>query len=705
MFKTLFCFCHSISGFRICFGFRYSNFEFFKREDSPKGEVFSLPEASIRGVIMGKILFSSWQGQVIDNRGKPQEEFEEVPGVNLPLDYNGEGQIKAFMGWDGLAIRDADVNIVDMCRAYMEAVQNESCGKCVPCRVGTRVILTVLKRITDGHGTRADLDEMESLGVMIRESSKCQVGQTGTVALLYCLQYYRDEFLELIDNKKKAPIGTYCAKTVAPCSNACPAHLDIPTYVEYVKENRFDESLNVIRNMTCLPGTLGRVCIRPCESNCRRANLDESISIKYLKRFVADWELERRHLPLLQRPTTKKEDPVAIVGAGPAGLSCAYYLAQIGYPVTVFERFDAPGGMAAWGIPDYRLPRDILNKEVEIIQDMGVDIRYNTEVGKDITLEEIAEKNKAIFVGVGAQTNTPMRVEGEDAGYRGFISGVRYLLEVNQGKDPYPEGKKVVVVGGGNVAIDCVRSSFRIGKTDVNLVYRRSRKEMPADDVEIRDAEEEQVKFHFLCNPVKVLAKQGKVVGVECIRMELGEPDESGRRRPIPVPSSEFFIKCDIVIPAIGQAVDLGFLEGMTEIETTKWKTLVINPKTFETSAKGIFSAGDCVTGPDVLVRAAGHGKRAADKIDKYLRGEPVIQSEDERLEDVMTTIGVYDKDEAVSISGGQEREHLQMLEPEERRHTFAEVEIGFPIPVAKQEAERCLRCYRIGLVALGPKS
>ncbi|MFQ6079293.1 MAG: FAD-dependent oxidoreductase, partial [Thermodesulfobacteriota bacterium] len=646
---------------------------------------------------MADIVFSSWQGRVVDNRGKSQEEFEEVPGLNLPLDYDGERWIKAFMGWDGLAIRGADVNIVDMCRAYMEAVQKESCGKCIPCRVGTRVILTILKRITDGRGTRVDLDRMESLGGMIRESSKCQVGQTGTIALLYCLRYFKDEFLELIKNKKRVPPGTYKTKTVAPCSNACPSHLDIPTYVEYVKEQKFDDSLDVIRNMTCLPGTLGRVCIRPCESNCRRANLDESISIKYLKRFVADWELERRHVPPLRGAEVKKEDPVAIVGAGPAGLSCAYYLAKMGYSVTVLERFGAPGGMAAWGIPDYRLPRDILNREVEIIEEMGVEIRYNTEVGKDITLKEIAQGFKAIFIGVGAQTNTPMRVKGEDAGYKGFIPGVRYLLEVNQGRDPYPEGKKVVVVGGGNVAIDCVRCSFRIGKSDVNLVYRRSRKEMPADDVEIRDAEEEQVKFHFLCNPVKVVAKGGKVVGVECIRMELGEPDESGRRRPIPVPGSEFFIDCDIVIPAIGQGIDLRFLEGMTEIETTKWHTLMVNEESFETSARGIFSAGDCVTGPDVLVRAAGNGKRAADKIDRYLRGEPVVPPDEDRLEDLMATIGVYEEDEDVGMAGGQEGRHLDMLDPEERRHTFDEVEMGFPIPVAREEAERCLRCYRIG--------
>lgn len=653
---------------------------------------------------MTDVVFSSWKEEIVDNRGKSPGEFVQAK-LNLPLDYDGKTEIRAFMGWDGLVVREPGVNVVDMCRAYMEAVQKESCGKCIPCRVGTRVILTILKGITDGHGARGDLEKMGSLGGLIRESSKCQVGQTGTIALLHCLQYFRDEFLGAIKEKKKIPRGTYKMKTVAPCSNACPSHLDVPTYVEYIKESKFNDSLGVIRNMTCLPGTLGRVCIRPCESNCRRANLDESISIKYLKRFVADWELEKRHAPPLKIPAVKKEDHVAVVGAGPAGLSCAYYLAQMGYPVTVFERFGAPGGMAAWGIPDYRLPREILNREVEIIKEMGVEIRYDTEVGKDITLREMAQEHKAIFIGVGAQTNTPMRVEGEDAGYKGFIPGVQYLLEINQGKDPFPEGNKVVVVGGGNVAIDCVRSSFRIGKSDVNLVYRRSRKEMPADDVEIKDAEEEGVKFHFLCNPVKVVAKDGKVVGAECIRMELGEPDESGRRRPVPIPGSEFFIECDIVIPAIGQGVDLRFLEGMTEIETTKWQTLVINAESFETSVHGIFSSGDCVTGPDVLVRAAGNGKRAADRIDRYLRGEPLVPPDEDRLEDLMATIGVYDEDEDVGMAGGQERKRLDMLDPEERRHTFAEVEIGFPVPLAREEAERCLRCYRICLVALGPKA
>lgn len=259
----------------------------------------------------------------------------------------------------------------------------------------------------------------------------------------------------------------------------------------------------------------------------------------------------------------------------------------------------------------------------------------------------------------------------------------------------------MVVVGGGNVAIDCVRSSFRTGKTDVNLVYRRTRKEMPADRVEIHDAEEEGVKFHYLCNPVRILAEEGKVVGVECIRMELGEPDESGRRRPVPIKGSEFTIETDILIPAIGQAIDLSFLSGTSDVKTTRRSAVAIKEGTFQTSHEAILSAGDCVTGPDILVRAAGHGKRAADKIDLLLRGLKVEESEDERLDSLVETIKVYNKDEIIGITGGQKRQTLKALPPETRKRTFDEVETGFSITDAQKEAERCLRCVRIGLFAV----
>ena len=278
--------------------------------------------------------------------------------------------------------------------------------------------------------------------------------------------------------------------------DACPIHLDIPAYVEFIKEARFKEALDLIREKLPIPGIVGRVCVRPCEESCRRANMDDPVSIKYLKRFVADRELELNRCPDYKIEPSEKTGKVAVVGAGPAGVTCAYHLAKMGHEVTIYERLGEPGGMSAMGIPDYRLPRHILRGEVDWIQKMGVTIHYNTRIGEEIKLSDLEQRFDAVFIAIGAQNSSPMRVKGEDAGYKGFIPGVQYLRDINEGRDPYPEGKKVVVIGGVNVAIDCVCCSFRIKKEDVHLVYRRTRKEMPADEVEIVDAEEEKVQFH-----------------------------------------------------------------------------------------------------------------------------------------------------------------------------------------------------------------
>ncbi len=650
---------------------------------------------------MTGILFSSWGGVVVDNRGKPDSEWVPIPNLTLPVDYDRGRPIKAFIGWDGIVIRDRDVDPIDLLRAYIEAVQKESCGKCNPCRVGTRILLTMMNRIAEGEGRPEDLDRMRPLAEMIIQSSKCNLGQTGPKPLLDGLNHFQDHFSEVIRSRRRIPRQTYQVKATAPCETACPARLPITRYIELIKEGRFRESLTAIREATCLAGILGRVCIRPCEDHCRRQNVDECLSIKWLKRFVADYEREKGMKPeMIQAPLRPQK--VAIIGAGPSGLSCAYYLALKGYRVTVFERMGELGGMATFGIPDYRLPREIVLYETGLLERLGVEFQYPVQVGKEITISQIFDQGyQAIYIAVGAQTNIPMGVEGEDRGYKGFIPGVYYLQEINLGRDPYPEGKRVVVVGGGNVAIDCVRSSFRIGKSDVHLVYRRTKREMPADRVEIHEAEEEGVKFHYLCNPVRIVAKEGRVIGMECIRMELGEPDESGRRRPIPIKGSEFFLEADIVIPAIGQTIDLSFLDEKDGVKTTKRSTLAIDEGTFQTSRPGVFAGGDCVVGPDVLVRAAGHGRKAADRIDAYLQGRELKEPKAERLEALLEKIKVYNPEEGIEHPGRQRRAMPEKLPPETRKWSFDEVEKGFSIPVARREAERCLRCVRIGLFAV----
>lgn len=649
---------------------------------------------------MADIVFSSWQGEVVDNRGKAPGEAARPARLTLPDEFDKGEKIKAFMGWDGFAIMDGSVDIVDMCTRYVEAVQKESCGRCIPCRVGTRIILDTMNRINAGQGKKADLEQIATLARYIKEGSKCQIGQTGLKPVLDALVFYKEAFERSVEQGLQTQGGKYKVSVTAPCMSACPTKLKIPQYIEEIAEGLPGSSLATIREDTCMAGTLGRVCVRPCESNCRRANIDESVSIKYLKRFAADYEKEKGRAPSLEKkPAGKKK--VAVLGAGPAGLSCAYYLSRMGYRVTVFEKLPEPGGMAAVGIPDYRLPREVLGFEADIVKDLGCEIRYNTVVGKDVTMDALKTEFDAVFIGVGAHDSSRMGVDGEDKGYDGFIQGVKYLLDINMGKDPFPEGKKVVVSGGGNVAMDCVRSSFRVGKTDVNLVYRRTKAEMPADPVEIHDAEEEGVTFHYLCNPTRIIAKDGKVVGVECIRMELGEPDKSGRRRPVPIPGSEFVIETDILVPAIGQAVDLSFLGEGSGIELTKWNTVLVDQDTFQTSVPGIFAAGDCETGPDVLVRACGNGKRAAWRIDQYLRGEKLKPFEKERFNDLFAKIKVYQKDENLGIAGGEPRIQLRMMDAKVRKWTFDEVEEGLRVDEAMKEAGRCLRCYRIGMVAV----
>jgi len=649
---------------------------------------------------MTDILFSSWGNQVVDNRGKKPDDFSPVDSVSLPEHFKQDTEIKAVIGWYGIIIRSADVNIVDLCRGYIDALQQESCGKCFLCRVGTKVMADTLSRICSGSGQESDLQTLTRLSQSISESSKCGIGQSGPVPLLHALTYYKADFLQAVTSQKAVTPGTYTYRLTAPCMDACPIHLDIPGYVECVKEGRFQDALDIIRTRLPVPGVVGRVCVRPCEEHCRRLILDKPVSIKYLKRFVADRERAARKTPEYSVHPSTKTGTVAVVGAGPGGVTCAFHLLKKGHKVTIYERLGEPGGMAAMGIPDYRLPRHILHGEIGEIEKLGAAINYNTDVGKDISLAKIEQDHDAVFIAVGAQSSSLMRVKGEDEGYLGFIPGVRYLREINEGRDPYPEGKKIVVVGGGNVAIDCVRSSLRLNKKDVILVYRRTKNEMPADDVEIRDAEEEQIIFHYLTNPTRVIAENGKVVAVECIRMELGEPDESGRRRPVPIEGSEFILDCDIIVPAIGQATDLSLLDGMDDIKTTRWGTIAVDETTKQSTRPKIFSGGDCETGPDALITACAAGRKAAFSIDSLINGRPICPDDEDHFNALFKNLKVYDPDEDIGLLGGRDRLELRMLSPETRKHTFDEVEEGFSTPEAMAEADRCLRCYRVAMIA-----
>ncbi|MDP8224472.1 MAG: FAD-dependent oxidoreductase [Candidatus Lernaella stagnicola] len=652
---------------------------------------------------MGKVAFGCWSDRLIDHRGKAPVEAPD--DLKLPFTYREPDDIKAFIGWDGFFIADESVNVVALCCAYMEAAQSEaSCGECFPCRVGTHIAAELLQKLCEGNATAEDLQQLRDVLVSVANASKCQIGQTVPRPVLKALEHYADTFNACVGSGRRIEPVELLTRMAAPCTEACPAHLDIPLYVENIKKRRYLESSDVARANCVMPAVLGRVCVRPCESHCRRANVDEAIQIKDLKRFASDYEMLHGHRPggrVLQPPTGKK---VAVLGAGPAGLAASEKLAQMGHAVTIYEALAEGGGMAAVGIPDYRLPRAVLRREVELIQELGVDILYQQRIGENgPAWDDLLHKlgYDAVFIGVGAHHSNKLRCEGEDEGYKGFIHGVHFLRAVAEGKET-PEGKKIVVVGGGNVAIDCVRTAMRLGFEDVNIVYRRTEKEMPADDVEIRDAHEERVTFNFLCNPTKLIADdEGRLTAIELIRMELGEPDASGRRRPVPMEGSEFMMEVDVVIPAIGQSPDLGFLAKAEGLEFTRWNTVVADEYTGATALPNVFAGGDCVTGAATLIEAVAAGNRAAISIDRFLRGEIVDLDHYQRMERVLASVKTYDPDEVINLPEGMHRRGFDHLPVETRITNFDEVEAVMSARNATTEAARCLRCYRLVGVAL----
>jgi len=641
---------------------------------------------------MDKVIFSSWAGKVVDNRGLKVEEYAPVEESNLPLEYD-HAKVAAFMGWDGLLVMDEKINVVDMAYAYAREAEKISCGECSVGRIGMSIVADTLKRIVEGKGKEGDIALLQWIGRGMKENSRCVFCSSAVVPIMDSIQYYKEKYLDLIKNKKAISRSDYKVKVTAPCMEACPAHLDIPGYIELIKNYRQGESLNLIRQGVCLPGTIGRVCTAPCEDACRRKDIDGPLAIRALKRYAADWEIEQGLVsPVPQIEESK--DKVAIIGAGPAGLAAGYNLALKGYQVTIFEELPVAGGMAAVGIPQYRLPESILNREIEIIKEMGVALKLNTRVGEDVLIESLWKDGyKAVFVAVGAHKSRDMGVEGEDQGYEGFIDGVKFLRDMNLGRKIEPKNK-VLIIGGGDVAVDCARSCLRLGFKDVNIIYRRSRVEMPAREIEIEEAEKEGVEINYLVTPTRILAENGGVVGAECIKMKLGEPDASGRRRPIPIEGSEFTINADMVVSAVGQEPDLSCLAGEDQVKLTRYMTVDADPATCQTSKEGIFSAGDCVSGPAILIDAVAAGNRAAQSIDQYIREGRVSQVF--RVTSGVALAAQREK-EVVVRQAPQVMEHLPV---EARVNGFQEVEQGFSPEAALEEAKRCLRCYRLMLWA-----
>jgi len=614
--------------------------------------------------------------------------------LDLAIDYDSVKEVGAIMGSGGLIVMDEATCMVDIARFFTDFCQKESCGKCAPCRVGTRRMLEILERICRGEGRLEDLDLLQELGEMIRETSLCGLGQTAPNPVLSTLRHFRGEY-EVHIREQRCP--SHACEALAPtaCSSACPAHVNVPEYVALIAEGRFAGALEVIRRRNPFPSVCGRACHHPCETFCRRGDTDDPVAIRQLKRFIADWE------PETPDPALKWRGPrhgrVAVVGSGPAGLTAAYFLALAGRDVTVFEALDTVGGMLAVGIPKYRLPQDALLHDIDYIRRAGVTIVTGRRIG---SIQELRREGfDATFIAVGAHKGGKLGVPGEDL--EGVLDALGFLRQVSLDQLRKVTGR-VIVIGGGNAAIDSARAALRLGADTVTILYRRTADEMPATRDEIHDAMVEGVQFHFLA-AVTGIQGDGRVRAVRCVRMELGNADESGRRRPVPVPGSEFTLQTEWVIAAVGQYPDLSLAMGDDRVLVANGR-LKVDPATLRTdggdvfaggdavtgdpvtrSPEGVdvFAGGDAVTGPATIVDAIAAGQRAAMAIDRFLGGKGELPIDH----------GWAAPCRPDEIRASRPRHRVETLPLFRRKQNFEEVVMGYSSDDACNEAHRCLRC------------
>ena len=640
------------------------------------------------GIPLGDIIFEIGGG-VKDGKkfksaqiGGPSGGCVTTENLNVPTDYETLKELGAIMGSGGLIVMNEDTCMVDTARYFMDFIQDESCGKCTACRIGTKRMLEILECITVGKGQEGDIDLLVELGETIQETAMCGLGQTAPNPVLSTINYFREEFEEHI-NDKYCRAGVCSELFISPCENACPANVNVPGYMALIAEGRFVEAYNLVRQENPFPAVCGRICTRPCESKCRRGTVDEPVAICELKRFVADYAMKHDKGYSIDVVFPKNGRSVAVVGGGASGLTCAYYLTRIGYNVDVFESNDVAGGVLAFGIPDYRLPKDVLASEIKILEQAGVNIHLNTQVGKDITFEQIKAKYDSIYVATGTQMPQLINVPGENL--KGVVHGISFLQDANTTQELDVKGH-VVVIGGGNTAIDSARTALRMGADKVTIMYRRTMDAMPAEIEEIEEALEEGIDIMELTSPIRFVGtKDGKVGKIECAQMELGVFDASGRRRSVWLEGKNFELSVDMVIPAISQYADFPFI-GKDEVELTSWGTFVTQSDTQMTSMAGVFAGGDVARGPDEVIRAIADGKNAAKSIDKYLGGKGHLnKGEPIDIPDSLTP------DDVVA----HKRFNMEVMDAMMRKDSFDEVKKGYHKLNAMAESMRCLHCER----------
>lgn len=601
--------------------------------------------------------------------------------LNAPVDYESITRLGAIVGSGGMIVMDEDKCVVDVARFFMDFCQEESCGKCTPCRVGTQKMLEILTGICAGRGKKGDIETLERWAKIISSTALCGLGQTAPNPVLSTLRYFRDEY-EAHISEKRCPAVVCSALFKSPCQHMCPIGMDVPKYIALLKAGRLEDAYKILLRTNPFPSICGRVCDHKCETKCRRATLDEPVSIRFLKRYITD----QTSRPAVARVPVTRQERIAVIGSGPAGLTAARDLALRGYAVTVFEQAPEPGGMLRWGIPEYRLPREVIRREIQDILDLGVVLHCDTRIGLDVAWDELCDEYSIIYLAIGAQRSMPVAVEGEEL--RGIRGAVKFLRDVSLGKTN-SIGKRVAVIGGGNSAVDAARTALRLGAEEVTILYRRQREDMPAQEEEIRAAEEEGIKIQYLLSPLRFEGLKGRVRKVICQRMSLGEFDASGRKKPVPRLGDECIVDAETVVIAVGQRTDYPFDFHRSQVHISKGGLVDIAEGTkAHTSAPAIYAGGDVVTGPDTVVGAIAAGYQAAAEIDAAIRqknGEPPYVAPEE--EDIFIPAAVEVESREMA------RAAMAEADPAERTRNFSEVELGFSRDIAIREATRCLRC------------
>ncbi|MFC2132752.1 NADH-ubiquinone oxidoreductase-F iron-sulfur binding region domain-containing protein [Bacteroidota bacterium] len=555
--------------------------------------------------------------------GGPSGGCIPVSQFDIKIDYDSLAKAGSIMGSGGMIVMDENTCMVDVAKYFMNFLKTESCGKCYTCRKGTQRMYEILDDISKGKATLKDLDLLEELALVVRDSTMCGLGQSASNPVLSTLRYFRKEYEQHIIQKR---CDAFVCKDLvgAPCQSACPVGTEAWRYVAHIARNEYDLAYKAIREVNPFPSVCARVCDHKCEEHCRAGTSGgETIAIRSLKRFITDKFDPSSYKP--ERAPGKKEDSalIAIIGAGPAGLTAAHNLSLKGYKVSIFEAEDKPGGMLTCAIPSYRLSRSTIKKEIDALLDDNITLKCNTALGKDLTIDKLFDEGyKTVLLAIGAHKSKPLQLENEDVA--GVYPSIEFLKSYNLRGEELAKGH-VGVIGGGNSAIDAARTALRQKDVkSVTILYRRTREEMPAYQEEIEASDQEGIKIQTLVTPIKIIMKKGIFSGLECVKNELGSIDASGRARPVPVKNSNYKIDLDTIIVAISEDSEIECIapESKSKIESTKWSTIKTDPNTLATTRLGVFAIGDVVTGPNTVIEAIASGKKAANVIDSYLNGE-----------------------------------------------------------------------------------